>query len=329
MIKLLRFIYLYWIGGIKMKINFDKEKVQKPISGLVTSTVDLSKKTASKVKSNAESIVEKVKNDSTERKLKKLNPISPEQYKSADFHIPNMIIIVDDAVRRNEKLCEGAIGWLGKEKDIEILYLYDEAIEFSGINFIPSPNCDSIYYVDTFDRNKFIKIDCIFQKAHEERLAELEHIAYSLGAKRCTIEITETNADTSYSNKKAGVTESYKGIKSKESAEQTLKTTDSSNRSGISIIEFEGSNTPKKPTLKWFAHDNGINGLIEMRCSGDNSVKTKSLELYGSSSATMSQKAAYAIDTAIGKIGNFGGQVSMDSQAAKEHKSKLIFNIEF
>jgi hypothetical protein len=59
-----------------MKINFDKEKVQKPISGLVTNTVDLSKKTASKVKSNAESIVEKAKNDSTERKLKKLNPIS-------------------------------------------------------------------------------------------------------------------------------------------------------------------------------------------------------------------------------------------------------------
>ncbi|MBR3808690.1 MAG: hypothetical protein IKK46_00130 [Clostridia bacterium] len=312
-----------------MKITFDKKKSSEAISSLVNNTVDLSKKTATKVKSNAESIVEKAKNDSVERKLKKLNPIFPEQYKSESFHIPNMIIIVDDAVRRDEKLCEGAIGWLGKEKDIEILYLYDEAIDFSGINFIPSPNCDSIYYVDTFDRNKFIRIDCIFQKAHEERLAELEHIAYSLGAKRCTIEITEKSADTNYNHIKVGASEAYDGVKVSENAEQSLKTTDTNNRSGISIIEFSGSNTPKKPTLKWFAHDNGINGLIEMRCSGDNSVKTRTLKLSGSSSATMSQKAAYAIDIAVGKTANIGGQTSMDSQAAKEHHSELIFNIEF
>lgn len=312
-----------------MKISFDKKKSAEAINGIVNSTVDLSKKTASKVKSNAESIVEKAKNDSIERKLKKLHPIFPEQYKSEDFHIPNMVIIVDDAVRRDEKLCEGAIGWLGKEKDMEILYLYDEAIEFSGLSFVPSPNCDSVYYIDTFDRNKFIRIDCIFQKAHEERLAELEHIAYSLGAKRCTIEINEKSADTNYKQIKVSASESYNGVDVSESTEQAQKTTDTNTRSGISVIEFSGSNTPKKPNLKWFAHDNGINGLIEMRCSGDNSVKTKTLKLSGSSSATMSQKAAYAIDVAVGKTANIGGQTSMDSQAAKEHHSELIFNIEF
>ena len=312
-----------------MKISFDKKKSSEAITGIVNNTVDLSKKTASKVKNNAESIVEKAKNDSIERKLKKLHPIFPEQYKSEDFHIPNMVIIVDDAVRRNEKLCEGAIGWLGKEKDMEILYLYDEAIEFSGLTFIPTPNCDSVYYIDTFDRNKFIRIDCIFQKAHEERLAELEHIAYSLGAKRCTIEINEKNADTNYKQIKVSASESYNGVDVSESTEQAQKTTDTNTRSGISVIEFSGSNTPKKPNLKWFAHDNGINGLIEMRCSGDNSIKTKTLKLSGSSSATMSQKAAYAIDVAVGKTANIGGQTSMDSQAAKEHHSELIFNIEF
>lgn len=43
----------------------------------------------------------------------------------------------------------------------------------------------------------------------------------------------------------------------------------------------------------------------------------------------MSQKTAYAIDGAIGKMGGTGGQVTMNSQAANEHHSKLIYSIEF
>lgn len=312
-----------------MKNSVDKKKSSEAISELVHKTVDSGKKTATKAKNNVNAIVEKAKNDSLQRKLKKLNPIFPEQYKSEDFHIPNMIVIVDDAVRRDIELCNGAIGWLSKEKEVEILYLYDEAIEFSGVQFVPSANCDAIYYVDSYDRNKFIRTDCIFQKAHEERLAELEHIAHSLGAKRCSIEITESSTDRNYKSKKVDVSESYHGVNSTESAEQTIESTGSNQRSGCSVIEFEGSSTPKEPTLKWFAHDDSIKHLVEMRCSGDNTVKTKTIELSGSSSATMSQKTAYAIDNAISKIGSVGGQASMDSQAAKEHHSKLVFHIEF
>ena len=40
--------------------------------------------------------------------------------------------------------------------------------------------------------------------------------------------------------------------------------------------------------------------------------------------ADFAQKTAYAIDSAIGD-----GNVSLSSQAEKEHYSKLIFNIEF
>nr|MDD6336587.1 hypothetical protein [bacterium] len=57
--------------------------------------------------------------------------------------------------------------------------------------------------------------------------------------------------------------------------------------------------------------------------------RRETLELAGSSSATMSQKTACAIDGAIGRIGGAKGSSSMDAQAAKEHHSKLYFHIEF
>jgi len=315
------------IKDIKFKI--DREKSVEAINGIVQSTVDFGKKTAAGAKNNVLAIMEKSKQDAYLRKMKKYNPLFPEQYYSDSFNLPNMIMIVDDAERRDIDVCEGAIGWLKTENNIEVLYLYDEFAPNSGLHFIPSITCDAIYYVDNFDRNKFIRTDCIFAKAHEERLAELKYIAYSLGARRCSIEISESTSDTQKQNKSYFATEGYYGLSGKESAEQDLSISGNMQRSGRSIIEFEGNNSPVKPELKWFAHDDNINRLIEMRCKGNNSIKTETLELSGSSSAAMSQKTAYAIDTAIGKMGEAKGGLSMNSQAAKEHHSKLLFWIEF
>lgn len=312
------------------KINFDKQKSTEAINGLVQNTVDLSKKTASKAKSNVASIVEKTKNDSIARKLKKLNPLFPEQYQSETFNIPNVIVIKDDAERRNEKLCKGAIGWLGTAKNgVEILYLYDEAVEFSGIKFVPYATCDAIYCVDPFDRNRFIKADNIFSKAQEERLAELKHIANSLGAKRCSIEIIEATLDKKSSSNLVSSGENFKGVNVSESAEQSFSSSASDSISGRVESEFEGNDEPKEPTLKWFAHDDIIKGLIETRSSGNNSVKKETFVLSVASSAAMTQKTAYAIDGEIGKLGGASAQMSMNSQAAKEHNSKLVYYIEF
>lgn len=312
-----------------MKINFDKEKSAEVISGLVHNTVDISKKAATSAKTNVLSMVEKTKNEAYARKLKKYNPLFPQQYSDESFNLPNMIIIVDDAVRRGIDVCEGSIGWLGKQSGVEILYLYDEAVSFSGLQFIPSATCDSVYYVDSFDRSRFIRIDCIFSKAHEERMAELKHIAHSLGAKRCTIEIAESNSITNSQVKEMSAGENIKGVSTTEETKQSFSSNESNQRSGRIVLEFEGSDTPTKPNLKWFAFDDNIKRLIEMRCSGSNQIKTEMLELSGASSATMSRKTAYAIDSAVGKMSIANGDVSMDVQAAKEHHSKLLLHIEF
>ena len=111
-------------------MKFDKEKNSERLTNLLHNTIDVGKKAVVSAKDGIDNLVERTKSDSLARKIKKYNPLFPDKYTSPEFNLPNMIMIVDDAVRRDIDVCEGAIGWLGKESDTEVLYLYDEAIAF-------------------------------------------------------------------------------------------------------------------------------------------------------------------------------------------------------
>ena len=215
---------------------------------------------------------------------------------------------------------------------MEVLHLYDEAVETSGIHFVPVATCDAIYYVDNFDRNRFIRIDSIFGKASEERLAELEYIAYSLGAKSFSVEIEEIVKETEVKKSKFSLKEglNVKGVKvsSTENSETNSENTKTICKKVTGEIQFEGNNTPKRPELKWFMYDDSIKGLIDMRCNNENAIKSKQLKLEGSVSATMSLNTAKSIENAIGKIG-IGGTYNIEKQAMQENNSKLIYNIKF
>lgn len=323
-----------------MKIGFDKKKSAEVLATIAQGTTDLGKKVAEGVKSgtatvvektkvNAAAVVEKTKNEAYARRLKKFNPLFPDKYNDESFNLPNIIVIVDDAVRKDVDVCEGAIGWLGKENGVEVLYLYDEAVPSSGIQFIPTATCDAVYYVDSFDRHSFIKADCYFQKVQEERSAELEHIACCLGAKWCSVEIVETQKTAQARKRKAELKENVKGVKSEESAEQSASAKNTKELHSRNYSKFQGNDVPQKPTLKWFAHDNTIQQLIAARCSGDNSITVKELDFYGSSFATMSKKAACAIDCALATMDSASGSTSMEDQATKEQESRLVFHVEF
>ena len=315
-----------------MKITIDTKKGAEAVSNFLQKTSDLGKKTVSDVQASANDLSEKMKQDSYQRRLKKYNPLFPDVYHSEAFNLPNMIMIRDDAERKGIDVCDGAIGWLGNESGMEVLYLYDEFVSECGITFIPSADCDAVYYVDSFNRNRFIRIDCIFNKAHEERLAELEHVAYCLGAKSCTVEICESSLEVNVSKKKASVGGDgiIRGVKvsSKESAEQDISAKSTAQRTGKNYIQMEGHQNPRRPELKWFADDNTIKNLIESRCSGEIGIKRKTFELSGSSSATMSQKTACAIDNAVGAM-KLQGSSTMEAQAIRENRSTLYFSIEF
>ena len=186
---------------------------------------------------------------------------------------------------------------------------------------------------------------CWGKLAHDERLAELEHIAYSLGAKHCTIDIVETEKTLKKSNKRFGFNAkaniqsdaSSDNIESDVSAEintnyeATLKKEDTR----YCELFWDGSDKPKKPRLKWFAYDDGIKNLIEMRCKGGNKVNARTLKIHGSSSITMSKDTACKIDIVLSSIGSTEGKVNskrnaqLASQVTKETDQTFIFTIEF
>ena len=312
----------------------------------------LAKKTATEISKGAVVISEKTKETITKHQLKKYKPLFLKDFKSKNFNIPNIIKIVDDAVRRDIEVCEGAIGWRATESETEVLYLYDEAVKISGIEFVPSVACDQIYYVDHFNRTRFIQVDCIFERAHNEKLAELEHIAYSLGAKSCLIEISESDTkktvkkvenNTKSEAKMSGNTKNISAdydVDTEIHIENEIVSETYNRRSGKTRTYFQGNNIPSYPNLKWFANDDNIKGLIDMRCSGNNSIISRTLTLSGSTSATMSQSIACVIDSLITqniavkkskatKSGLLNNSISMLEKSIKESNRTLIFDIEF
>ena len=309
---------------------------------------NLWKNTKEGISKGAKVVSETTKKTIHEQKLKHYNPLFKEEFKSKSYKLPNVIQIVDDAERRDIDVCEGAIGWTSKVNGVEVLYLYDEWIKESKIKFVPYVKVDAVYYMDNFDRNQFIITDRIFERSTNEKIAELERIAYCLGAKMCSIEMSEEDYSKTSSKMGTSVSREYAVKQRADNKKKSKEEEDSQNskfksdivsvsmnsqidvsnsrlQSGRSVAHFEGSDNPTRPQLKWFAYDDNITGLIEMRCTDKNMLKCKTLHLKGSLSATMSRKTACAID----KILKIKGNISMEKQSIKEHSSTLIYEIEF
>lgn len=308
-----------------MENKTEKKKVADRMTGAWQATVDFSKKAASAAQEKAAEWKQQAAVNAHERRMKKYNPLFSEQWNSPDFHLPNLIVIVDDAVRRGIDVCEGAIGWLETRNGVEVLCLYDEAVEQSGLQFVPTVNCDAAYYVDNFERKKFIRTDCIFSKAFEEKIAELKHIANMLGAKYCSITIEESSLTSDSQKRKIDVAENDNTVQTEQDSIQK------GNRKGQGRITatFDGSDIPRRPNLKWYAYDDTIKELVESRCGGENRLRQEELILKGSSSATISCKTARMIDGVFGDNKRIRGQTSFEIRAVHEQESETHFYIEF
>ena len=162
-----------------MAIKFDSDKV----SSFLQKAKDAGKSAAETAGKSAAALTEKVRDASYQERLKKYNPLFPAEYSDVSFTLPRLIQIVDASVRRGIDVCEGAIGWQSVEAETDVLHLYNTSVALKEIEFYPAVTIGATYYVDNFNPNRYIDVDCIFNKAHEERLAELEQIAYALGAK--------------------------------------------------------------------------------------------------------------------------------------------------
>ena len=296
-----------------------KENLRGGFGGMLKKASDIAKKAVDGAQKGVATITEKTKQSYHEYQLEKYRPLMEEDYRSASFKVPNIIEIVDGAVRRDVAVCKGAIGWLEEHKGVDVLHLYEEFARNCGLTFVPVLQCDNVYCVDNYDQMRYLNVNCIFGKATEERMAELAHIAYSLGAKKCSIEIVETDDQSAF-----GAANTKASSKKTEASRETSSAV-SRQMNGKRELIFEGNASPVLPTLKWFSHDDNIKGLIEMRCSGNNAIRSTVVELSGANSATMSKKVACALDGLL----KASGSASMEKRSILEHSSRLVLHIEF
>ena len=308
-----------------LKINIDKEKGKEALGNAIQSTSAFGKKIGSDIHQGVKDFSEKQKQESYLKRMEKYNPLFNDEYAKEDFAFPDVVAFVDSSVRKDIDVCEGAIGWQENENDSRILVLYnDTPIKFDELSFFPSKS-DGVYCLDQFDSNRYIRSDCIFNKAHEERMAELKNIAYALGAKYCSIEIEEVKIDVQNEKKDLGI----KILDVGGAAQTTSSNSNAVERKGKIEATFSGDAEPTYPKLKWFANDENIKNLIEMRISKNNSIKSETLQLSGSTSATMSHKIACSVNAAIKKIGKASAKIDVEALAQKEQKSTLFFTVEF
>lgn len=315
-------------------MKIDLQKGARQVGNVLGKAAEIGRKAADETREGAQSILARAQEENVKAQIKKYNPVFPSQYEAADFNLPNLVMIVDDVVRKGIEVCKGAIGWRSLQKGVEIFCLYDEAIIYSGLHFIPAAICDTIYYVDPHDRSQFIRLDCYFDKMQESRLAELQHIAYCLGAKRYSVEIYDTSSEKQAASQKvsANVKDASGLVKgtSDTSESRSIEAERSAKRKRLASSEFAGKRPPTLPKLCWFTHDENIQNLIRMRCSGqdEGGIKSYAIEFAGSDFATMGANTAAKIDGVIGRIGA-GSNFEMKSHAIKESHHTLRFQVEF
>ncbi|MBR0303608.1 MAG: hypothetical protein IJQ80_07140 [Clostridia bacterium] len=288
--------------------------------------------TASKVsggvKSATAGITEGIKSKKLEDKLKKLNPLFPEEYGSPDFHTPNLVAIVDDAVRRDEELCRGAIGWRSFVEGVEILYLYDEFAPQSGIEFIPELVCDTAYYVDPHNRSRFIRVDYLFRWAQQEKLAELAHIAYCLGADSYSVSLVDQTSSELTEEEDYSASGGKGKVKLSASGERKRMRATGAKSKALMSADYTEARDPVKPELSWFRNDKSIQGLIMQRCEQNVRMNNIDIVLSGTDYATMSQSMSAKVDAAVAKIG-FKGKAELKASSKEEHSHSMVFHLEF
>ena len=266
-----------------------------------------------------------------EARKKKYAPVFREEYLAPDYDLPNMIVIEDEDKRKGIDVCEGAIGWLTRANGMEILHLYHEFVDESGLVFHPLPQMDAAYLLDVSGSGRFVNLECLFAETQKEKMAELQNVAYCLGAKYCRLETYESLEEESVVRRKGKASARKMGaVSASATGEVECGGTSLEERRMLFERDFSGSDKPVRPQLSWFKSSKEVNGLIDMRCSDsfDNEIREYTVEIDCRSVATLSHARATAIDAALKGLKISLG-LSLKEESSRESRQKMSFSIKF
>lgn len=260
------------------------------------------------------------------------NPVFPQEFLNEAFDLPKIIVIADEDQRKGIDVCEGSIGWLRKNGGIEILHLYEEFVPNSGITFYPIPTCDAVYYIDPFDKSRYVNLSCYFDTMQRDKTTELRNIAFMLGAKSCKLEMYEETKEIRIakgkSSKKLKGQLENQSFKIDMDTDAALEQQKTQSRSIVFEQSFGSQREPAQPSLNWFRNDREILSLINIRLSGGSCEESYRIKLSSSASATMSLSMASKIDAVLKHLGA-KGNISISGEVQNEFRHKMELVIDF
>ena len=286
---------------------------------------DATKNGMQSLSNKAQELSAQAKEKQLEELLKKDPPVFHDQYMAPTFELPQLIQIVTNEIKQEIEAYKGAMGWSNKEDGIEVMHLYQGAVDNSAIAFVPSADCDAVYCAHPLDKNCYIRLDNYFSYIQQAKLAELQRIAFALGVKHYWVELVET---TNQSDKTKNTVSFNAMTAAKGSAEREMQMSTTAQSKSLAEMRFAEGREPQVPELYYFVKDKNIQELIAMRCSSDKRVMLTeyTIELSNSNTSAMSVSTAAKIAVAANKMGAGG---SFQTQSAKEQNSKMIFKMEF
>lgn len=285
---------------------------------------DAASTTIDTISSTASDINKKMEEEGYKSRMKKYNPLFEDVLFSDNYKYPKEIAIKSDCDRRDIDVCQGAIGWTEVVDGMEILCLYEDTVNKVNIEFYPTSQCDTVYYLDPRIERRYVNIESIFSQTQQAKLAELSDIAYKLGARRYSVELVDSVSSRTENddNVHIDVLKSNIDAKNSSSMNKLIKS------KSLASAEFFEVKKPEKPELSWFKKDENINVMINQICGGERSAKSFDIELFGSVYSTMNYNTAVKLNTALLKL-NINANINITKKAEEEKEYKMLFHVEF
>lgn len=278
-------------------------------------------------KNTAVAIRDSAEAKSREIDLKLLQPIFCEDLESANFSLPKLIRITEIDKRRAEsEVCQGSIGFTSVHKELRIVSIFRDKIDFFGLSFYPDLDSE-IYYVDPSDRDRYISLDDYFSYLKVARANELQKIAQDLGAKHFRVTFKEQKTTFSEHSVKAKVNGKTCTDHINTDAAHDLAST------AVSTVEIAAEmdcpgHAPIMPTLTYLQREPSIQSLISLRMDDNSPITHQKYTLKLSNSSGIKEKDAIKIDAAL-KSMKFIGNTTVTSEARNEARRFFEYEVDF
>lgn len=259
--------------------------------------------------------------------LERLKPLFQEDFDEAEFVLPKMICVAAiDKAHADSAACKGSVGFRTIMDDMSVVTIFRDHIDDFGLSFYPELE-NGVYYVDPCDRDHYISLDDYFSFMKMQRVAELQRIAQSLGAKHFRVTSRERTEAMSSNSVDAAATVKYVG----QGGSAGYSHADSSSSMMSMSIEAEmrfPGHAPIKPELHYLKKEINVLNLIEMRMDPLSPLQHQHFCLDMSNSSGIKVKDAAKID-AMMKAMKVSASTTIVSEAQNEARRVLEYEIEF